>query len=153
MSDLERLDRALLRLRRVWDAPAGIEHEGRTVEGSTLLVSLAVEEHGRAGADAGVTEVAGTLGVTHSTASRLVGRAVAAGMVARRPHTGDPRRVALSLTADGERLVAASRAFRTARLRGALDSWPEDEIGTLADLLTRFAEAMAPAPGARVSRG
>ncbi|SEL81628.1 DNA-binding transcriptional regulator, MarR family [Blastococcus sp. DSM 46786] len=149
MSDLERLDRALLRLRRTWDAPAGIEHEGRTVEGSTLLVCLAVEEHDRAGADVGVTEVAGTLGVTHSTASRLVSRSAAAGMVARRPHAGDPRRVSLSLTAEGARLVTASRAFRTARLRDALGSWPEGEVGTLADLLTRFAEAMAPDPGAR----
>ena len=53
--DLLRLDRALLRLRRMWDAPAGIRHEEGVVEGSTLLVCLAVDEHE---GDVGVSEVA-----------------------------------------------------------------------------------------------
>src|SRR3712207_1981615 len=78
--DLQRLDHALLRLRRMWDAPAGVEHEGRVVDGSTLLVCVAVEEHravasGAGAVEVGVLEVAQALGVTHSTASRLVSRA------------------------------------------------------------------------------
>ena len=42
--DLARVDQALLRLRRTWDAPRGIAHEGGVVEGSTLLVCLAVAD-------------------------------------------------------------------------------------------------------------
>ncbi|WP_158550795.1 MarR family winged helix-turn-helix transcriptional regulator [Geodermatophilus sp. TF02-6] len=142
-TSLERVDRALLRLRRMWDAPAGIEHEGALVEGSTLLVCLAVEEGLAGAAEVGVVEVAAALGVTHSTASRLVTRAVAAGMVARRPSSTDPRRTSLTPTAAGRRLVAASRAFRTARLAALLAGWPDRDVAALADLLTRFAAAAA----------
>lgn len=143
--DLARLDRALLRLRRMWDAPAGIAHEGRTVEGSTLLVCLAVAEGpaGPPGAESGVVEVAEGLGVTHSTASRLVSRAVEAGMVVRSGSAVDPRRVALRLSAEGERLVTASRRFRAGRLGAALAGWPPGDVGALADLLTRFADDVA----------
>jgi DNA-binding MarR family transcriptional regulator len=154
--DLLRLDRALLRLRRSWDAPAGIPHEGRMVEGSTLLVSLAVEERsvvdGRAEAgvaEVGVVEVADSLGVTQSTASRLVSRAVDAGMVARGPSASDPRRVALDLTDDGRRLVEASREFRAARLGVALAGWPPADVAALAELMTRFAAAVADGPPPR----
>lgn len=145
-SDLARLDRALLRLRRMWDAPAGIPHEGGVVEGSTLLVCLAVEENGDPTA---VTDVAATLGVTHSTASRLVTRAVDAGMVERASSPTDVRRAALRLTDAGRRLVEASRAFRAARLAGLTSGWPERDVAALAELLDRFATAVVehPPPG------
>src|SRR5215204_1297682 len=84
--DLARVDQALLRLRRMWDAPRGIAHEGGVVEGSTLLVCLAVAD--TAGA-VGVAEVADALGVAPSTASRLVARAAEAGMVTREVSTTD----------------------------------------------------------------
>jgi DNA-binding MarR family transcriptional regulator len=152
--DLERLDHALLKLRRMWDAPAGIEHEGRIVDGSTLLVCLAVEEHRVAESDGGVLEVgvlevATALGVAHSTASRLVSRAVEAGMAARQRSVADPRRVSLELTADGGRLVGAARAFRTARLDAALAPWPRADVRALAELLDRFADLMTQGPGTR----
>ncbi len=147
--DLARLDRALLRLRRMWDAPAGITHDGRTVEGSTLLVCLAVEERtpGAAGGGVGVVEVADALGVTHSTASRLVSRAVEAGMVRRGSSGADPRRAALALTDEGRELVAASRRFRAGFLGAALAGWPRDDVAVLADLLTRFATDVTHRPG------
>ncbi|MGY1620517.1 MarR family winged helix-turn-helix transcriptional regulator [Geodermatophilus sp. SYSU D00691] len=142
--DLARVDRALLSLRRAWDAPAGVRHEGRTVEGSTLLVCLALAEHGSG--RAGVLEVADFLGVTHSTASRLVSRAVDAGMVARDRSPSDPRRAALSLTDGGRRLVLASDEFRTARLGTLLADWTAGDVAALADLLSRFATAMTASP-------
>ena len=139
--DLARVDQALLRLRRTWDAPRGIAHEGGVVEGSTLLVCLAVAD--TAGA-VGVAEVADALGVAPSTASRLVARAAEAGMVTREVSTTDPRRAALELTATGTRLVEASRRYRAARLARLLVDWPSRDIAALADLLTRFADAFAP---------
>jgi DNA-binding MarR family transcriptional regulator len=139
--DLARVDHALLRLRRMWDAPRGITHEGGVVEGSTLLVCLAVTD--AAGA-VGVAEVAEALGVAPSTASRLVARAADAGMVTREVSTTDPRRAALELTPAGIRLVGASRRYRAARLARLLVDWPSRDIAALADLLTRFADAFAP---------
>jgi DNA-binding MarR family transcriptional regulator len=139
--DLARVDQALLRLRRMWDAPRGITHEGGVVEGSTLLVCLAVTD--TAGA-VGVAEVAEALGVAPSTASRLVARAAEAGMLTREVSTTDPRRAALELTAAGIRLVGASRRYREARLARLLVAWPSRDVAALADLLTRFADDLAP---------
>jgi DNA-binding MarR family transcriptional regulator len=139
--DLARVDQALLRLRRMWDAPRGIAHEGGVVEGSTLLVCLAIAD--TAGA-VGVAGVADALGVAPSTASRLVARAAEAGMVTREVSTTDPRRAALELTATGTRLVEASRRYRAARLARLLVDWPPRDVAALADLLTRFADAFAP---------
>ena len=125
----------------MWDAPRGIAHEGGVVEGSTLLVCLAVAD--TAGA-VGVAEVADALGVAPSTASRLVARAAEAGMVTREVSTTDPRRAALELTATGTRLVEASRRYRAARLAKLLVDWPPRDVAAFADLLTRFADALAP---------
>ncbi len=142
-ADLVRLDRALLRLRRIWDAPAGIPQEGAVVEGSTLLVCLAVDERG---GEADVGQVATALAVVHSTASRLVGRATEAGMVERGSAASDPRRAAIRLTDAGARLVAASRDFRAARLATITADWPDRDVGALADLLDRFATAAGGLP-------
>jgi DNA-binding MarR family transcriptional regulator len=139
--DLARVDQAMLRLRRMWDAPRGIAHEGGVVEGSTLLVCLAVADTAAA---VGVAEVADALGVAPSTASRLVARAAEAGMVTREVSTTDPRRAALELTATGTRLVEASRRYRAARLARLLVDWPPRDVAALADLLTRFADAFTP---------
>ncbi len=141
--DLLRLDRALLALRRIWDAPRGIRHEDAVVEGSTLLVCLAVDGHA---GDAAVTEVAAALGVTHSTASRLVTRATDAGMVRRDASAADPRRASIRLTEAGTRFVEASRTFRAARLTALTADWPEGDVATLAELLDRFATAVVAYP-------
>lgn len=143
-TDLARIDRALLRLRRMWDAPAGVAHEGGVVEGSTLLVCLVVAE-AAAGGEVSITEVTRDLGVAHSTASRLVARAVTAGMV-HRAAGADPRRAQLTLTAAGDRLVRASREFRTARLQDRLASWPTVDVAALARLLERFAADLTTHP-------
>jgi DNA-binding MarR family transcriptional regulator len=149
-SDIERVDRALLRLRRMWDAPAGIAHEGGVVEGSTLLVCLAIAD---ATGAVGITEVTGALGVAHSTASRLVARAADAGMVDRAVSSTDPRRASLTLTPAGIRLVRASRDYRAGRLREMLADWPESDISALASLLTRFAETTGQLPPTSRRRG
>src|SRR5687767_7697907 len=115
----------------MWDAPAGIPHEDGVVEGSTLLVCLAIAEQDTEG---GVNEVTTALGVAHSTASRLVARAVRAGMVHRGVSTVDPRRACLTLTPAGVRLVRASRDYRAARLREMLDGWSAPDIESLGDL-------------------
>ncbi|MGX6607385.1 MarR family winged helix-turn-helix transcriptional regulator [Micromonosporaceae bacterium Da 78-11] len=145
---MERVDRALLRLRRMWDAPSGIPHDGGVVEGSTLLVCLAISD---ATSEVGVSEVMNALGVAHSTASRLVARAAQVGMIERAASEADPRRASLTLTPAGTRLVLASRDYRAARLQDMLTGWPDHDIANLAELLTRFAQA-AGQPPPRASR-
>lgn len=144
-SDLAALDAALLRLRRLWTTPsvkgqlsARLEAE---VEMSTVLVVEAVQRVSAEG-EVSVSDVASRLAVEASTASRLVERAVAAGMVRRRPSSSDARRVSLVLTADGEGLAARAVAFRTGFLRSVLDEWSAADRRQLAALFSRFADAV-----------
>ncbi|MDT0166427.1 MarR family winged helix-turn-helix transcriptional regulator [Actinotalea sp. AC32] len=168
------LDRALLDLRRFWAAPeripdrVGVADDAAAppdVELSTLLVVEAVrartaahrrgdapDGHARDGhaPDVGVRDVADDLDVTPSTASRLVDRAVRAGVVVKGPGVTDRRSTNLALTPDGERLAERARAFRAARLTGLLGGWPADDAATLARLLGRLATAVrAEGAGAR----
>jgi DNA-binding MarR family transcriptional regulator len=122
----------------MWDAPSGIAHEGGVVEGSTLLVCLAIAD---AAGEVGVNEVMTELGVAHSTASRLVARAAQAGMLDRAVSGTDTRKASLTLTAAGTRLVLASRDYRAARLQDMLIGWADHDVASLAELLSRFAQA------------
>lgn len=142
----DRLDRALLDLRRFWAAPdavpdAALGAPARPVEMSTLLVVDAV----RAGAGAGEVTVGGVahhLDVAPSTASRLVDRAVRAGVVAKVPGGPDRRRAGLVLTPGGVQLEARARAFRERRLAALLEGWSAQDTATLAELLGRLAAAV-----------
>ncbi len=128
MSDpLHEIDDALVRLRRLWSsAPRGVEM-------SSVLV---VEACARAGGPVSVGEVARFADVEHSTASRLVDRAVRAGYVDR---AEGGRRAALELTAAGRDLRERAVARRTAWLTTVLDGWTAADVTGLAALLGRFA--------------
>jgi DNA-binding MarR family transcriptional regulator len=151
--DLERLDEALLRLRRLWSTPPPSlvleTGDGAQVTMSSVLV---VEACARAEGEVGVGEVARFLEVEHSTASRLVDRAVRAGLVSRGPSGADARRVALSLTPAGEGLRERAVGFRLAWLGQVVGGWSPGELAALAEGLSRFADAVAevgpPAPPA-----
>jgi DNA-binding MarR family transcriptional regulator len=143
--DLGRTDDALVRLRRLWSPERSrvIEADGRRIEMSSVLV---VEVCARAdGAGLAVGEVAGELGVEASTASRLVDRAVRAGLVERVRSTADARRSVIGLTAAGRALRARAVGFRLAWLSGVLDDWSDADVATFAALLQRFADAVTDA--------
>jgi DNA-binding MarR family transcriptional regulator len=146
-SDLERLDAALMRLRRLWTAPrtqAGMRAGDEPVELSTVLVvdALAREPQHHLG----VADVAERIDVTPSTASRLVDRAVAAGMVERRVAADDARRADLHVTGAGSALHGRARAFRARYLAAVLADWTASDVSALADHLDRFARSVADAP-------
>jgi DNA-binding MarR family transcriptional regulator len=124
---LQEIDDALVRMRRLWSAAP---------RGPDMSSVLVVEACAREAAPATVGDVARFAGVEHSTASRLVERAVRAGYVER---AADGRRAALHLTAQGRDLRERAVAFRTAWLTGMLGDWPEADVATLARLLGRFA--------------
>lgn len=145
---LRHLDAALLALRRFAEAPAPrggptLIHGRERVEISTVLVVDAVARRGD-GEDCSIGTVAEELRVAHSTASRLIERAVQVGMVQRARSGSDPRRVALSLSAAGEQLQRDATAFRTSRLEELLEGWTATDVTTLTRLLERFARSAHP---------
>jgi DNA-binding MarR family transcriptional regulator len=140
------LDAALLGLRRFLSpqqARPPFTHDGVAVEFSTMLV---VDALARSSAGTlSVGEVADALDVAPSTASRLVERAVAAGMLVRDTDV-DPRRCALHLSPPGRRLNRAALAHRTSLLAAATRDWHLDDVEQLATLLSRFTHAIHPDP-------
>jgi len=142
--ELERLDAALLALRRFTQAPSTTDrgtkssHGSNRVEISTVLVVDAVARWDPAG-DCSIGDVAGALQVAHSTASRFVERAVQVGMIRRGRSSADPRRTVLSLTVAGWRLQREAVGFRTGRLEGLLADWSATDVTAFTTLLERFA--------------
>jgi DNA-binding MarR family transcriptional regulator len=93
-----------------------------------------------------VGAVAERLEIDPSTASRLVGHAIDAGLVSRRPSPTDARRVNLQLTEAGERVKQVAHRFRMAYLAKLMEDWAEEEKAEFARLLTRFTDAVARCP-------
>jgi DNA-binding MarR family transcriptional regulator len=87
-----------------------------------------------------VAEVADRLAVEHSTASRLVAAAEAAGLVRRRPSPEDRRRARLQITAAGRRLRAAAHRHQDEVFARATASWSGRDRDRFAALLVRFAD-------------
>ena len=148
--DLQALDDALVRLRRLWTASRAhvLDALGQRVEMSSVLV---VEACARAaGQETSVGDVAAFLDVEPSTASRLVDRAARAGLVRRAVSELDARRSAVLLTDAGRALRARAVDTRLGWLGGVVQDWPQDEVRALASALSRFADAVgaAPPPGA-----
>jgi DNA-binding MarR family transcriptional regulator len=144
---LERLDSALLALRRFASpelARPRISHAGVDIELSTMLVVDAIARS--APGEVSVRLVADVLQVAPSTASRLVERAVQAGMVAGKSSENDPRMRVLHLTREGRRLQRAALRHRTQRLADATADWSRDDLAQFADLLDRFARTVHPLP-------
>ncbi|WP_061963308.1 MarR family winged helix-turn-helix transcriptional regulator [Demequina aurantiaca] len=142
--DLAALDAALLQLRRFAAPPAAHAVRGTEgpVETSTILVVDATARLAEANEPATVGAVAREIAVTHSTASRLVGRAVDAGMIVRERSHRDARAVSLAVTPAGVELQLRSQEFRLARLRDLLGDWEDDATRQLIESIGALAEAV-----------
>lgn len=137
MTDLERIDAALIELRHLWTSPPRIEDASLgTVEMSTIWVVDSLRRQ----PDQTIAELANRMGVAHSTASRLVARAEAAEAVRRVPDEGDHRRVTVALTQAGAQLANTALTHRLRTLTRHTEDWSPQERTTFADLLTRFAQ-------------
>nr|BFE32961.1 hypothetical protein GCM10010200_052120 [Actinomadura rugatobispora] len=150
---------ALFHLRRVWVKPDLMKRiraqtsagpGGRPLQQSNLMVVHAVAALNAAAAGPGdevtVGAVAERLEIDPSTASRLVGHAIDAGLVSRRPSPVDARRANLGLTDAGVRVKQVADRFRRAYLAELMADWSPEERAGFARLLTRFADAAAQAP-------
>jgi DNA-binding MarR family transcriptional regulator len=80
------------------------------------------------------------MGVSVSTASRLVGRLVAVDWVHRRPSEHDRREISLSLTTSGRQLLRRYDDRRAGLLRNRLDNVPEDRRAAVVDALAQFVD-------------
>lgn len=144
MTDLQLIDRALMDLRHLWHTPANlVDPEFGRVETSTVLI---VDILCRDAEPMSIHQLATTLDVAHSTASRLVDRAETAGAVSRSRATTDARRVVVTATPAGKRLAASSRSFRRRYLEAVLADWQPAERAGFARQLARFAGAVQATP-------
>lgn len=144
MSELQLIDRALIDLRRLWQTPTHlVDPEFGKVETSTVLI---VDILTRQPDPMPIRQLAAALDVAHSTASRLVDRAEAAGAVSRSKESEDGRRVSVSATPAGTRLAESSRSYRRAYLRSLLAGWAPEDRADFARQLARFAESVQSAP-------
>jgi DNA-binding MarR family transcriptional regulator len=140
------LDAALIGLRRLWAAPPRLADPTLgQVEMSTIWIVDALDrlaDH----PEVSVADLATAIDVAHSTASRLVDRAEAAGAVSRHPSATDSRRTAVALTPIGRTLATVARQARTSYLARVTTDWSDEQRATLADLLTRLAAAVHHTP-------
>lgn len=146
------IDAALLGLRHLWSMPA---ERPTSIGGVRMSTVWVVEALDRDGSSDGLTvaELADALDVAHSTASRLVDRALDAGMVARERSPIDTRKVVVSLTPAGRVLANESRSFRMNYLDQLTATWSTADQGHFAALLARFADAARSQPPSADTRG
>lgn len=85
--------------------------------------------------------------VDTSTVSRQISALEAQGLVTRQTDPADGRAALLAATDDGAKLLQLTREARSRFVRDVVQSWPADDRGDLARLLTQFNDGVTqPAP-------
>jgi DNA-binding MarR family transcriptional regulator len=132
-------DDALLALARLaMDASIRAAGELGGISPVQLRALTALRHRGRLN----LAQLAEEMGITVSTASRLVDRLAGAEWVRRAPSTRDRREISLTLTADGTTLLRRFDDRRVALLRSCLDRVPAERRD---DVVTALAELAVPA--------
>jgi DNA-binding MarR family transcriptional regulator len=150
---LSEIGTAVFQLRRLWAKPDMMrkvrEQTGgsQPLQASNLMVVhaiafLSIEDT----TEVTVGAVAERLEIDPSTASRLVGHAIDAGLVSRRPSPVDARRANLQLTDAGERVKQVAHRFRMAYLAELMADWSEADRADFARLLKCFTDAASRTP-------
>lgn len=153
---LSEIGGAMFQLRRLWAKPDMMrkvrEQTGsQPLQASNLMVVHAIahltdEAEGAGACEVTVGAVAERLEIDPSTASRLVGHAIDAGLVSRRPSPLDARRANLQLTEAGVRVKQVAHRFRMAYLAELMAGWSDQDRADFARLLNRFTEAASRLP-------
>lgn len=103
----------------------------------TQFRTLVVLEAG----EVNLNHLAGSLGVTASTAMRMIDRLLAAGMVTRRDNPGNRREVLLGLSPGGGRVVRRVTARRRREIGRIVEAMPVTDRDRLLVALRSFAAA------------
>jgi DNA-binding MarR family transcriptional regulator len=117
--------------------------------GGLSRTAAATLAHLQRSGPARLTGLAVAEGVSQPSMTTLVARLAGQGLVRRAADPRDGRAVVLSLTPEGERLLARRREERTARLAGPLADLSPDDVRRIADALpalTRLAGALRRPP-------
>jgi DNA-binding MarR family transcriptional regulator len=96
-------------------------------------------------------DLAEYLQVTPSTASRMVDRLVAVGMVDRQHSTVSRREIVLALTREGTKVVRQVTARRRKEIAKIVARMPDEARHGLVDVLAAFAEAGGEPPASAVA--
>jgi len=136
-------DEVLLRLART---VVGISTRAADELGRLSVVQLRALTVLRGLGAGNLGQLASSMGVTVSTASRLVDRLVTAGLADRRPSARSRREVALAVTDVGAELLERYDELRLAELRALLDRLPSDRRVDVLAALGELVDAPAPAP-------
>ncbi len=143
MSDVEAIERAMVKIRRLQQrrtlAKINTHRSGRSVDPTVTAVVDAVEQH----FPCTVSTIAAALSVDQPRASRLVARAVDEGLVARSADQDDGRRILLHLTKAGTAHATQVHRFRQTLFAEAMTGWSPHQVATFARLLTRFVDSYA----------
>ncbi len=145
---VQRLDRVMLRMRRsVAKPPAAslpIPAMGHCVDFAKVMACLAVaEESDDHRGSTTVKDVAASLELEHSTASRLLSEAESDGLLDRHSDPDDRRRTVVSLTGGGRAVVAESTAMRTRVISDVFAQWDPADLEALVGLLERMVATIA----------
>ena len=139
----DELDDLLTRIQLVRQRPSWRRHlldgAGPMANVSTLRVLRAVEQC-QSDRGASIGDVADYMAVEHSTASRTVASAVAAGLLTKSSAADDQRRCALVLTDAGREVLATVTDRRRGLVADTISDWPEADVDALVDLLDRFTD-------------
>lgn len=142
---IERLDRALLRMRHTVVRPeitsVPIPALQRTVDLAKVMACLVIADlQGLEDSSGPVTvkDVASALELEHSTASRLLTETEAEGLVIRSTDPTDRRRTLAELTSTGQAVVEQSSAIRTWAIDTMLSEWSSRDLATFTELVERF---------------
>jgi len=142
---IERLDRALLRMRRTVVRPEtnsvpipALQHPVDLAKVMACLVTSDLQGLDDPPRPVAVKDVAFALGLEHSTASRLLAEAEAEGLIQRSTDPADRRRTVVQLTHTGDVVVAQSSAIRTWAIDLMLAKWDPADLSTFAELVEKF---------------
>ena len=147
---IERLDRALLRMRRAVVRPEStsvpIPALQRTVDLAKIMACLAIsdlQDPDDAMRPVTVKDVAAALALEHSTTSRLLADTEAEGLIRRTTDSQDRRRTVVHLTETGHAVVEQSATIRAWSIDALLAEWTPEELSSFTDLIEKFSATIA----------
>lgn len=102
---------------------------------------------GIAGGSARPSDLADELHLTRPSASKLITRLTAAGLLGRTRDTADGRAARIALSAEGQRTYEQLVASGIDLLSAATEGWEEADVRALSALLVRFTDGLLRGPG------
>jgi DNA-binding MarR family transcriptional regulator len=135
--------RLLSALRRLIGAFTEIGYRFGELHGlsrSDVAALIVVTEAAEQGASIGTVELARRIGITAPSATVLVDRLIAAGLLARQRHASDGRRVVLTLTPAARVAGRDHFGMINDQLLDLLNTHSPDDLRSAADLLEHAAE-------------